>query len=399
MKKTIIASLVLAQWFSAQAGPAPAAPSTGLDAAQIAALREQMFEARRTRGVRVKDLADVKGARHNQLVGYGLVVGLNNTGDKDTVYSKQSIANLLLRYGIRVPGAPDGTGVSSKNVAAVMVIADIPPFVKNGAKIDVIVSALGDATTLTGGVLIQTPLLGADNKVYAVAQGPVSNNSLMAATDNAAVQVNHPTTAQIVGGALVEREIPVTLVKDNAIDFILREHDFSDTARLAEAINQKFPLSTRAVDGNTVRVEIPEDYQGAHIDFIAQVQQVTLAPDTKARVVINERTGTIVATSPVRVAACAVAQGNVVITIAKGGNVSQPGAGATVGSSVTVPADTVTITEEGGNRRQLVPFRDMPTVEEVATSLNALQVSPRDMMAIFQALKQAGALKAELLIK
>jgi len=396
MKKIIFTSLLLANMAS---GALPGTPATGLDINQITALRQKLFETRRARGVRVKDLAYVKGARHNQLVGYGLVVGLNNTGDKDTVYSKQSIANMLLRYGIRVPGAPDGTGVSSKNVAAVMIIADIPPFVKNGAKIDVIVSAMGDATTLQGGVLIQTPLLGADNKVYAVAQGPVSNNSLMAATANAATTVNHPTTAQIVGGALVEREIPVTLVKDNAIEFILREHDFSDTARLAEAINQKFPLSTRAIDGNTVRIEIPEDYQGASIDFIAQLQQVTLEPDTKARVVINERTGTIVATSPVRVSACAIAQGNVVITIAQSGEVSQPAAAAQVGQTVTVPADTVTITEEGGASRKLMPFRDMPTVEEVATSLNALQVGPRDMMAIFQALKQAGALKAELLIK
>ena len=396
MKKFIITILLLVN-IAPAALPAP--PAAGLDASQIASLRQKLFETRRARGVRVKDLAYVKGARHNQLVGYGLVVGLNNTGDKDTVYSKQSIANMLLRYGIRVPGAPDGTGVSSKNIAAVMIIADIPPFVKNGAKIDVIVSAMGDATTLTGGVLIQTPLLGADNKVYAVAQGPVSNNSLMAATANAAATKNHPTTAQIVGGALVEREIPVTLVKDNAIEFILREYDFSDTARLAEAINQKFPLSTRAIDGNTVRIEIPEDYQGASIDFIAQLQQVTLEPDTKARVVINERTGTIVATAPVRVAACAIAQGNVVITIAQSGAVSQPAAAAQAGQTVTVPADTVTITEEGGASRKLMPFRDMPTVQEVATSLNALQVGPRDMMAIFQALKQAGALKAELLIK
>ena len=396
MKKFIITILLLVN-IAPAALPAP--PAAGLDASQIASLRQKLFETRRARGVRVKDLAYVKGARHNQLVGYGLVVGLNNTGDKDTVYSKQSIANMLLRYGIRVPGAPDGTGVSSKNIAAVMIIADIPPFVKNGAKIDVIVSAMGDATTLTGGVLIQTPLLGADNKVYAVAQGPVSNNSLMAATANAAATKNHPTTAQIVGGALVEREIPVTLVKDNAIEFILREYDFSDTARLAEAINQKFPLSTRAIDGNTVRIEIPEDYQGASIDFIAQLQQLTLEPDTKARVVITERTGTIVATAPVRVSACAIAQGNVVITIAQSGEVSQPGAAAQVGQTVTVPADTVTITEEGGASRKLMPFRDMPTVEEVATSLNALQVGPRDMMAIFQALKQAGALKAELLIK
>lgn len=386
MKKIIFIGLLLASPLLAQ------------QAADANATREAMrklYQQRLARGVRVKDLAFVKGVRANQLVGYGLVVGLNNAGDKDTVYSKQSIANMLQRYGITVPA----TSVSSKNIAAVMVTAEIPPFVKNGARIDVIVSSMGDATTLTGGVLLQTPLLGADDRVYAVAQGPVSNNSLMAATANAAVQVGHPTTGQIINGAIVEREIEVTLVRDNAIDFVLRESDFSDTARMAEAINKQFPISTRAIDGNSVRVEIPEDFRGAPIDFIAQIQQVTVVPDTKARVIINERTGTIVATAPVRVAACAITQGSVVITISQSATVSQPQPLAQAGETITVPADTVTISEGGGRTRKLVPFADMPTVEEVATSLNALQVSPRDMMAIFQALKQAGALKAELQIK
>ncbi|MSU41813.1 MAG: flagellar basal body P-ring protein FlgI [Pedosphaera sp.] len=385
MKKLLLISLL---WIApgivwAQPAPTPAE-----------LLRQQAFQQRVNTGVRVKDLAYIHGARDNQLMGYGLVVGLNNTGDKDTVYSKQSIANVLQRYGITVPAS----AISAKNVAAVLVTADIPPFMKNGARIDVVVSALGDATTLTGGVLIQTPLLGADDKVYAVAQGPVSNNSLMAATPNAAVTINHPTTAQIIGGALVERVIPVTLIQDNAVDFVLRESDFSSTSRMAFAINEKFPLSSRALDGNTVRVEIPLDYLGAPVDFIAQVQQLRLMPDTKARVVINERTGTIVATAPVRVSACAIAQGSIVITIAQSADVSQPNP-AGGGQTVTVPADTVTITEGAGRLQKLVPFGDMPTVEEVATSLNALQVSPRDMMAIFQALKQAGALNAELIIK
>jgi len=387
MKKLILIGTILVTPLLAQQ-PAAEGNATAME------LR-QLYQERVARGVRVKDITHVRGARANQLVGYGLVVGLNNAGDKDPVYSKASIANMLQRYGITVPA----TSVSSKNVAAVMVTAYIPAFTKSGSRIDVIVSSMGDATTLTGGVLLQCPLLGADDRVYAVAQGPVSNNSLMAATAAAAVTVNHPTTGQIVNGAIVEREIEVTLVRDNAIDFVLREADFSDASRMAEAINKKFPLSTRTVDGSTVRVEIPEDYKGAPIDFIAQVQQVTMVPDTKARVIINERTGTIVATSPVRVSGCAINQGSVVITIAQAPVVVQPGAGAVAGETVTVPRDTVTINEGGGRLQRLVPFADMPTVEEVATSLNALQVSPRDMMAIFQALKQAGALKAELLIQ
>ena len=346
-------------------------------------------------GVRIKDITFMQGARDNQLVGFGLVIGLQNTGDKDTVYSKQSMANLLQKYGLSVPAA----SVSSKNVAAVMIVVDIPPFMKNGSRIDVLVSAIGDATSLTGGVLVQTPLIGADNRVYAVAQGPVSNNALTAGTDNATVTKNHPTVGQVVGGALVEKEIPVTLVRDNFIDIVLREPDFTAAARMAEAINLKFVQSSRALDGNTVRVQLPSLYQASPIDFIAQVQAIEVVPDSKARVIINERTGTIVATARVRVSSCAIAHGNIVVTIAKSADVSQPSAGSTGGATTIIPADTVTVTEEGGPTRRLTPFREMPTVEQVATSLNALGVSPRDMMAIFQALKQAGALQAELIIR
>ncbi len=346
-------------------------------------------------GVRIKDLTFLQGARDNQLVGFGLVIGLQNTGDKDTIYSKQSMANLLQKYGLTVPAA----AVSSKNIAAVMIVCDIPPFVKNGSRIDVLVSAIGDATSLTGGVLVQTPLIGADNRVYAVAQGPVSNNALTAGTDNATVTKNHPTVGQVVGGALVEKEIPVTLVRDNFVDIVLREPDFTVTARMAEAINRKFVQSSRAIDGNTVRVQLPTLYQASPIDFIAQVQSIEVTPDSKARVIINERTGTIVATARVRVSSCAIAHGNIVVTIAKSADVSQPSPASTGGSTVVIPADTVTVSEEGGSTRRLTPFREMPTVEQVATSLNALGVSPRDMMAIFQALKQAGALQAELIIR
>ncbi|MEC8929464.1 MAG: flagellar basal body P-ring protein FlgI [Verrucomicrobiota bacterium] len=351
-------------------------------------------------GVRIKDLASVGGARFNQLTGYGLVFGLNNTGDKDPNYTTQAIANLLQRYGLKV----DASKVKSKNAAAVMITALIPPFAKSGSRIDVVISALGDATTLTGGTLVQTPLIGGDNRVYAVAQGPVSNNSLAAAGNAAGVTKNHPTAGQIVGGAIVEREIPVTMVRDNAIDLTLSEADFTVATRMAAEINKhviaKNRLIARATDGRTVRVEIPELYQGAPVDFIAQLEAIEVMPDLKARVVLNERMGTIVATAPVKVSSCAITQGNILIQITEAAQVSQPPAAAGAGAvTTTVPRSTVTVTEEGGPQRRLVPFRDMPSVQHVATSLNALGVSPRDMMAIFQALKQAGALQAELLIK
>ena len=395
MNKLISLSLALiftpALWAGA---PAPVAPGPGGAAAP--APPPPVIT-----GVRIKDLAGVGGARFNQLTGYGLVFGLNNTGDKDPNYTTQAIANLLQRYGLKV----DASKVKSKNVAAVMVTALIPPFAKSGTRIDIVVSALGDATTLTGGTLVQTPLIGGDNRVYAVAQGPVSNNSLAAAGNAANVTKNHPTAGQIVGGAIVEREIPVTMVRDNAIDLTLGEADFTVATRMASEINKhviaKNRLIARATDGRTVRVEIPELYQGAPVDFIAQLEAIEVMPDLKARVVLNERMVTIVATAPVKVSSCAITQGNILVQITEAAQVSQPAAAAT-GANVattTVPRTTVTVTEEGGPMRRLVPFRDMPSVQHVATSLNALGVSPRDMMAIFQALKQAGALQAELLIK
>jgi flagellar P-ring protein precursor FlgI len=347
-------------------------------------------------GVRVKDLVMVAGARDNQLVGYGLVAGLANDGDKNPAYTIQSIANMLRRFGITVPSAT----LQSKNVAAVMVTADIPAFAKPGHRIDIAIAALGDAQTLQGGVLLQTPLLGADGKVYAVAQGPLSVGGFSAGQGGmggATVQKNHPTAAQIVGGALVEEEIPATIVRNQLLELLLRQPDFTTASRLAAAINERFPDSAEAADSTVIRVHLPDEKTGLRlVDFIARLEAVEITPDAAARIVINERTGTIVATAPVTISHCAVSHGNLTITIASTPEVSQPGPFANRGRTVVTQRTDVNVTE---NKAAMVALPEMTTVEKVASALNSLGVTPRDMMAIFQAMKQAGALQAELIIR
>lgn len=346
-------------------------------------------------GVRVRDLTLVSGARDNQLVGYGLVVGLAGDGDKDTVYTKQTIANLLQRNGINIPPQT----ISAKNVAVVLVTADIPAFMKSGARLDVTVASMGDAKSLQGGVLLQTPLLGADNKVYAVAQGALSVGGFSvgpAGAGGANVTKNHPTVAQIIDGALVEREIPATIVRDNYLELLLREPSYTSAARISAAINNLFTNSAHAVDATTVRVALPPGAEHLAVDFVARLEAVEVTPDTPARIIINERTGTIVATSRIRISNCAVSHGNITINIASTLDVSQPAPFSKRGETVVTPRTETEVTE---NNAQIVALPELPTVEKIAQSLNSLGVTPRDMMAIFQAMKQAGALQAELLIR
>jgi len=343
-------------------------------------------------GVRLRDLVMVSGARDNQLVGYGVVAGIAGQGDKDPVYTKQSIANMLLRYGINIPAST----LSAKNVAVVMVTADIPAFLKPGARIDVQVASMGDAKTLQGGVLLQTPLLGADNKVYAVAQGPVSIGGFSAGGGGATVTKNHPTTAQIINGALVEREIPTSIVRDKTIELMLREPSFTVASRMAAAINNVFTNSAHAVDTTSVQVRIPDAAAGAPVDFLAALEEIEVVPDTPARIIINERTGTIVATSAIRISNCAVSHGNITINVATTLDVSQPNPLSNAGRTVVTPRTMTDVMEQ---KSSLIPLPESPTVEKVASSLNALGVTPRDMMAIFEAMKQAGALQAELILR
>jgi flagellar P-ring protein FlgI len=346
-------------------------------------------------GVRVRDLVMVAGARDNQLIGYGLVAGLAGDGDKDPTYTKQTVANMLQRYGITVPA----TTLSSKNVAVVLVTADIPAFVKSGGRLDVQVASMGDAKSLQGGVLLQTPLRGADGAVYAVAQGPVSVGGFSAGVSGgggATVTKNHPTVASIIGGAIVEREIPTTIVRNQVIELLLREPGFTTAARMSAAINEMFTNSALAIDSTSVRVHIPDGTTGSPVDFIARLENIEVTPETPARIIINERTGTIVATSRIRVSSCAVAHGNITINIASTLDVSQPNPFSTTGETVVTPRTTTEVIE---TKSAVVPLPEMPTVEKVAAALNSLGVTPRDVMAIFQAMKQAGALQAELIIR
>ncbi|HLH52270.1 MAG TPA: flagellar basal body P-ring protein FlgI [Verrucomicrobiae bacterium] len=346
-------------------------------------------------GVRVRDIAMIAGARDNQLVGYGLVAGLAGEGDKDPLYTQQTLANLLQRYGVNVPA----TTLSAKNIAVVMVTADIPAFMKPGERLDVQVASMGNAVSLQGGVLLQTPLFGADNKVYAVAQGPVSIGGFTVGNSGgggASVTKNHPTTAQIVGGALVEREIPTAIVRDHTLQLLLREPGFTSAARLEAAINDAFTNAAHAVDSTTVQVRIPEGAEDMTVGFIARLEALEMSPEIPARIIINERTGTIVATARIQISSCAVAHGNITINIASTLDVSQPGPFSKSGQTVVTPRTSTQVTE---TKSSLVPLPELPTIEKVASALNSLGVTPRDMMAIFESMKQAGALQAELILR
>lgn len=346
--------------------------------------------------IRLRDLVMVAGARDNQLVGYGLVTGLMGEGDKDQIYTKQTVANMLQRYGINIPVAT----ISSKNVAVVMVTADIPAFVKPGARIDVTVSSLGDAKALTGGVLLQTPLIGADNKVYAVAQGALATGGFSSGdggAGGATVTKNYPNTGMIVNGALVEREIPATIVRDNKVELLLREPSFTSAAILATAINEVFTNSTHAADTTSLQVQMPSGMEADPVGFIAQLENIEVTPETpSARIIINERTGTIVATARIHISSCAIAYGNITINVAQTLNTSQPSAFSNRGRTTVTPSTSTEVTEA---KSSLIAMPELPTVEKVAQALNTLGATPRDMMSIFQALKQAGALQADLIVK
>jgi len=344
--------------------------------------------------VKIRDVTTVSGARDNQLVGYGLVVGLAGDGDKDPAYSKVTVANLLERFGVKL----SPLAISAKNVAAVMVTADIPAFTKEGSRIDVTVSAMGDSKSLQGGVLLQTFLFGADDEIYAAAQGAIAVGGFIGGVGGpggATVQKNHPTVGQIISGALVEREINAEIVVDQAIEVLLLQPDFTTSAKMAAAINERFSGSAHALDSTTVRVQIPEEMRSSPVDFVALVGNIEFTPVVPARIIINERTGTIVANANIRISACAVSHGNLTINIANTLTASQPGPFAEAGNTAVVPNTDTAVTE--GNVH-MVALPELPTVEIVAANLNSLGVTPRDIMAIFQAMKQAGSLHADLIV-
>lgn len=343
---------------------------------------------------RVKDLTIVGGSRDNQLVGYGLVVGLAGDGDSNSQTTLRSVANTLLRYGIAV----DSAQIKAKNAAAVMVTADIGAFLKSGSRIDVTVASMGDAKTLQGGVLLQTPLLGADGRVYAVAQGPIAVGGFLGGAGGAGgatVQKNHPTVGVISSGAIIEREIPMQFVTDGLLNLQLHNPDFTSASRMVDAINAVFPGAASARDAASIAVTLPATYTGREVTFLADVGQIEVAPDTLARVVINERTGTIVATSTVRLSQVAISHGSLTITVTSNIGVSQPNSFNNSGQTVAVPTTQTNVNETKGG---FSIVNEAPSIERLASALNALGVSTREMMAIFQTLKRSGALQAELVI-
>lgn len=342
--------------------------------------------------VRVKDIADIEGVRDNQLIGYGLVIGLNRTGDRvqQNLYARQTLQNLLERMGI----TSSVDALKPENMATVLVTATLPPFVRQGSKIDITVSSLADARSLQGGTLILTPLKGVDGQIYAMAQGSVSIGGIAAGDRGNSVEINHPTVGRVPNGALVERGISTSLAANGSLTLVLRQEDFTTSSRLARVVNQKFGANTaRAVDGRNVDVQLPGSWQADKVGFIAELESLRLETDAIAKIVINERTGTIVMGRDVRISSVAISQGGVTVRIGTDYDVSQPQQYSIGGNTVTVPQTTVEVKER---KPQSVVLPDGATVDEVVRGLRSVGVSARDIISILQAIKSAGALSAEL---
>jgi len=343
-------------------------------------------------GVRIKDIADIKGVRPNQLVGYGLVVGLNGTGDSNkAIFMIQSFASMLERMGVTVQ--PDEVKV--QNVAAVMVTANLPAFSHSGSRIDVLVSSIGDAENLEGGTLLFTPLKGADGQIYAVAQGPVSTGGFIAGGNSGSeVQKNHPTAGRVVNGAIIEKEIATNFNSRQSLTLNLHQADFTTASRVAQAINIAFyEQIARTQDAGTIEVTVPEKYRGDTVALVTMIERLGVTPDLVSKVIINERTGTVIMGENVRISTIAIAHGNLSIEIKEDQNVSQPLPFSRSGRTVVTPESQVMV-QEGNNPIFLV--ESGVSIGEVVKALNALGVTPRDLISIFQALKAAGALQAEL---
>lgn len=347
---------------------------------------------------RVKDIAQLHGVRNNQLLGYGLVTGLNGSGDDmgKSTFTLQAIYNMMTRHGITIdPGSM--TDIKVKNVAAVMVIASLPPFARSGSTIDIQVSSLGDAKSLAGGTLLMTPLLGPDGNVYAVAQGPLTIGAFSYGGKAAQVQKNHPTVGRIAGGAIVERSVAVDLGTDGKLVYQLREADFTTASNLAEAVNRRFGDSTAFPDSpGTVKVRIPDGQKDNLVDFIAAMEILDVDTDAPAKVVVNERTGTIVMGKDVRLSTVAVSHGNLSLIIRDDFDVSQPNPLAQ-GETVITPQTTTTVIEEDG-QLVLIDMKKGVSLGEIANALNAIGATPRDLIAIFQAIKASGSLHGELIV-
>jgi flagellar P-ring protein precursor FlgI len=340
---------------------------------------------------RIKDLANIEGIRQNQLLGYGLVVGLNGTGDTldNAPFTKQSLQAMLERLGINIRGQQIRTG----NVAAVMVTANLPPFATQGTRIDVTASAMGDAKSLEGGTLLVTPLLGADGNVYAVAQGSLSIGGFQAEGQAAKITRGVPTVGRLPNGAIIEREIDFTLAALGQLRLALRNPDFTTAKRIAIAINDYIgsPIA-EPLDPSTVELTLPKKFPQNVVSMLTEIEQLQVEPDNSAKIVIDERSGVIVIGRDVRVSTVAVAQGNLTVTISESPQVSQP-APFSRGKTVVVPRTNVGVVEEG---KKLALVHEGVSLQQIVDGLNALGIGPRDLISILQAIKAAGAIQADI---
>lgn len=342
-----------------------------------------------TTDLRIKELASIEGVRDNQLIGYGLVVGLNGTGDrKQTVFSAQSLTNMLQQLGVSVPP----TAIRVNNTAAVMITATLPPFAQPGSRIDITASAIGDASSLQGGIVIMTVLKGIDGQPYAVAQGPIVVGGFTAGGSGTKSTQNHPTVGRVPAGAIVERLAP-SVSPDREIKLQLRRADYTTAARIVGAVNKQFGKSTaRAESAGLVLVSIPKDQSSSPIEFISQLEGLRLTPDRIGRIVVNERTGTIVMGKEVTISSIAIMHGNLSVEVETTFDVSQP-APLSQGTTTVVPKVGVGIKED---KAKDIVLKDGANVEDLVKALMAIGSTPRDVIAILQSLRSAGALDAEL---
>ncbi len=361
----------------------------------LAVLLSLEVPAQQFQGERLKDLVSVSGVRTNQLVGFGLVVGLDGTGDQTSQvpYAVQSINNMLQQFGITVP---DNVNPQLQNVAAVTVMAELPPFVKPGSTIDVTVNSIGNANSLRGGSLLMTPLRGADGQIYAIAQGNLTVSGFgVSGQDGSSITVNVPSTGRIPSGATVEREVPTSFLASETLLLNLHTPDFTTAHRVVEAINQVMgPGTARPLDSVSIEVRAPAD-PSQRISYVSTLENLEVHPgDAPARVIVNSRTGTVVIGSNVRVLPAAVAHGSLSVTITERPEVSQPGAFAE-GETVVVPQTGIEVEEEGS---RMFLFDAGVELNDIVQAVNQVGAAPGDLVAIMEALRQAGALRAELIV-
>jgi flagellar P-ring protein precursor FlgI len=352
-----------------------------------------VFFASHAQATRIKDISDVEGVRDNMLVGYGLVVGLNGTGDSlsNSPFTAKSLVGMLERLGINTRG----DSLKTKNVAAVMVTATLPPFTSQGAKIDVTVSTLGDSKSLQGGMLLVTPLMGADGEVYAVAQGPLAIGGFSAQGNGASVTKGVPTSGRISNGAIIEREINFKLADMQELRLNLRNPDFTTAKRVAEAINGSMKSKlAMAKDSSNITVSIPEKMRDKNglMDLLTRIEQLEVIPDQVAKVVVDEQSGIIVMGENVRISRVAIAQGNLTIRITETPQVSQPNALSSGGETTVVERTNIDVSE--GEGRKMTVLNSGVSLQDLVRSLNALGISPRDMITILQSIKAAVSVKS-----